>query len=290
MVHDGDPIGEAGDDVDVVLDHQHRLAVLARAPTGSARRAPARPRADARPSARRAGSRPCRPRAASRARACACPRAGASPRATAHARRDRPARAPTARARSPRGRRRAAPDPQRTAAAASTASRTFSSTVRSGKTLEIWNVRPSPAASACAAASSVMSRAVELDPTRVGRFEPREQVEERRLAGPVRADDPEELARGHLEPDIGDDGCAADVEPEVAGPEDRRVTPTDLRGTAWPAAQVARRERLHGHCAPLAVHLPARASTWNIGCSIAWSDCRIRCAPFGPRTASPRAR
>jgi len=50
-----------------------------------------------------------------------------------------------------------------------------------------------------------------------------EEVEERRLPGPVGADDPEQLALGNLEADIDDDFRAADVEPEVARGEHRRV-------------------------------------------------------------------
>ena len=48
-----------------------------------------------------------------------------------------------------------------------------------------------------------------------------DEVEERRLAGPVRADDGKQLTFADLEPDTGDDGCAADVEPEIPGCEDR---------------------------------------------------------------------
>src|SRR5437588_1659109 len=63
--------------------------------------------------------------------------------------------------------------------------------------------------------------AVELD-TPARRFEkPRDEVEERCLAGPVRADDAEQLALADLEPDTGDDCGAADDEPEVPRCEDR---------------------------------------------------------------------
>ena len=36
-------------------------------------------------------------------------------------------------------------------------------------------------------------------------------------------------------------------------------------------------------------HLPftCRVRTWNIGWSMAWSDCRIRCAPFGAANCQP---
>ena len=64
--------------------------------------------------------------------------------------------------------------------------------------------------------------------------QPREQVEERRLARAVRADDAEQLALGNLERDIGDDLCAADVEPEVARGENRRVRhAVRVSGNGW---------------------------------------------------------
>src|SRR5205823_11482845 len=65
--------------------------------------------------------------------------------------------------------------------------------------------------------------AVERDRARRRPVDPGEEVEERRLAGAVRADDPEELSLGNLEADIDDDLRAADVEPEVARGENRRV-------------------------------------------------------------------
>src|SRR5205085_3218202 len=65
--------------------------------------------------------------------------------------------------------------------------------------------------------------AVEHDRARRRPVDAGEEVEQRRLAGAVRADDPEKLAFGNLEADIDDDVRAADVEPEVACGENRRV-------------------------------------------------------------------
>src|SRR3954469_16612381 len=62
---------------------------------------------------------------------------------------------------------------------------------------------------------------VDLDRSRSGPVDPRQEVEQRGLAGAVRTDDAEELALGHLERDIGDDRCAADVKPEVPSREQR---------------------------------------------------------------------
>ena len=63
--------------------------------------------------------------------------------------------------------------------------------------------------------------AVELDAAARRRAQAGDEVEERRLPGPVRADHGEQLTVEDLEPDIGDDRCAADVEPEVPRREDR---------------------------------------------------------------------
>src|SRR5439155_9668113 len=69
---------------------------------------------------------------------------------------------------------------------------------------------------------------VELDGSGRRPVEPRQQVEERGLPGPVGPDDAEELAFRHLEADIGDDRRAADVEPEAPRREDRH--PRHLSG------------------------------------------------------------
>ena len=92
--------------------------------------------------------------------------------------------------------------------------------------------------------------------------EPREQVEERRLPRPVRADDAEQLALGNLERDIGDDLRAADVEPEVASDENRRVRHASFSSGRWSLGEwmdgrldVARRHRLDPLRLPVAVVL-----------------------------------
>ena len=64
--------------------------------------------------------------------------------------------------------------------------------------------------------------AAQPDPPAGRPVEAGQQVEERGLAGPVRADDPQELALERLERDVGDDRRAADVEPEALGGENRR--------------------------------------------------------------------
>ena len=223
MVHDGDPLREAGDDLHVVLDHQHRLALLARARSGSARRARRRPPSRRRPSARRAGSRAGRRRAASRARACACRRARASPAVTRAATAEpdaleRPARALDRLADA----RRAPPDPHRAA------ERRLG---RQPHVLEHGRAagrrsRPGTSARApraCAGTAGVPVMSTPSSSTRAGRRpeQARDEVEQRRLAGPVRADHGEQFALADLEPDIGDDRCAADDEPEVPRCEDR---------------------------------------------------------------------
>ncbi len=128
----------------------------------------------------------------------------------------------------------------------------------------------------------------ELDPPRGRPHQPREQVEERRLAGPVRPDDPEELTGRHLEPDTGDDGCAADVEPEVSSPQDRgvRQRPT---GTAWPPARCFR-PRTSSPARRATCRSPDASApgTW----AAAWHGRTAGSAapPSARRTASPRAR
>jgi ABC-type branched-subunit amino acid transport system ATPase component len=93
-----------------------------------------------------------------------------------------------------------------------------------GGTMKIWRRAASIGAERAERALERVGRDVaarQLDAAHRRSREPREQIEERRLAGSVRADDPDELARADLERDIGDDLGAADVEPEVARCEDR---------------------------------------------------------------------
>ena len=95
----------------------------------------------------------------------------------------------------------------------------------------------------------------------------------------------EELALGDLEADIGDDRRAADVEPEIASRQDGAAI------AARPTKGVTGGWRLPGEKASpapaAAVRSPAASRTWNIGCSMAWSACRIRCTPFGATNCQP---
>ena len=134
----------------------------------------------------------------------------------------RPARAPSRPGRAPRaprppdarsGSRRRAGPPRRAARSPATGS--------SGNTFETWNVRPSPSLRPPVGGRSVTSPPSSRDASGRRPAAPREQVEQRRLAGAVRPDHPEELACGDVERDIGDDGRAADVKPELLCCEDR---------------------------------------------------------------------
>ncbi len=134
--------------------------------------------------------------------------------------------------------------------AASAASRAFSKTVSRGNTLEIWNVRPSPAAARRYGASSVTSRPSSVDRPRGRPVQARQEVEQRRLAGAVRPDDAEKLALGHLERDIGDDRRAADVKPEVPSREKRLgAHPREACANRW------------GRASPEASGCPARSAS-----------------------------
>ena len=153
-------------------------------------------------------------RAASRARACAGRRARAGPRAT---RRVPPRPTRSSASLGPLGPdpARPPPDPHRPAELG-VGRQPHVLPRRSGA-----ERRSRPGTSARARARAPERRRagdvvpVQLDRPRRRPEEAREQVEERRLAGAVRADDADELARADLERDIGDDSGAADVEPEV---------------------------------------------------------------------------
>ncbi len=219
VVHDGDPVGEAGDDLDVVLDHQHRLAAPRRGRSGSARRARGRSRPRRPPSARRAGSPADRPRAPSRARAGACRRARASPppgpdaaasptrssaqsaRSTAslHAERAPPeAQRPA----EPRLARRAARSPARSAAGTRS---------RPGRC-----ARARAASAGTAAAGDVLAVERGSAPA-VGRRRPESRLKSDVFPAPFGPITPTNSPARDLERDIGDDGRAADVEPEAVG-------------------------------------------------------------------------
>ena len=71
----------------------------------------------------------------------------------------------------------------------------FSATVSDGKMRASWNDRPEARAAArWSAPQSVTSTPWSHDAPAVERQEARDEVEDRRLAGAVRADEPEDLA------------------------------------------------------------------------------------------------
>ena len=92
---------------------------------------------------------------------------------------------------------------------ASAPTMTFSVTVRSGKGFSFWNVRATPQAGDAVGAQAGDVVAVEEDAAGVERLEAGDQVEQRGLAGAVRADDAEDLALVHVEGDVGVGGKAA---------------------------------------------------------------------------------
>ena len=102
-------------------------------------------------------------------------------------------------------RRCAAPPAERTSArtgsgsSRSSASSTQSSTVMVGNSAASWNERMRPRLRACLGLRRVTSAPCEVDRARVGLCEPAEQLEQRRLAGTVRPDEPERLAGSQLE-------------------------------------------------------------------------------------------
>ena len=220
MVHDGDPLREAGDDLHVVLDHQHGLAlarlherISATSSGTSSTETPAIGSSSSMTAARR--------RAPWRARACACRRARASRPARTARRRGRRGRAPSAPGRAPRVRATAA---ARSASTRRGAPRRRGARSRAREQREDVRDLERPAEAGRVrryGGGAVTSLPSSSTVPAVGRQQARQQVEERRLAGAVRADHAEQLALADLERDIGDDGCAADVEPEVPRGEDR---------------------------------------------------------------------
>ncbi len=216
VVQDGDPLGEAGHDLHVVLDHQHRPAFVGvhgadqLDELGDVLHRDAGHRLVEQDHARLAREQH-RELELALVAVRELARGDDAPR-----RRARRAPAPSRRAPAPRGRARARRQIRIVPpSAASAARRAFSRTSSSGKTFDTWKVRPIPARVRRNGGRAVMSTPSSSTRPVVGRSRPEMQVEQRRLAGPVRADHGEQLSLADLEPDIGDDRRAADDEPEV---------------------------------------------------------------------------
>ena len=175
---------------------QHRPALLARAPSGSARRAPSTSSADTPAigsSSRITRGSPASSIASSSLRLSPCESAPAGQRDAL--RQPDPRRAPTARSSAGVTRGGAPPEPERPAErrlGGEPDVLPHGQQREDARDLE----RAAEPGAACAgtAARRVTSCAVELDRARRRPDDAREQVEERRLPGPVRADDPDELA------------------------------------------------------------------------------------------------
>ncbi len=194
LVEHVDPIADVHDQRHVVVDQQDAGAVVVAHARARPRRTPAPPpraaRRPARPSARTtAPSRAlARRRAAARRRARATARAGAgaargcSSSSSSSARRARVARA-RRRRRAPRPRRSRARRGRRTSGSAGTCARDRHGRRRCG-------LQP------------VMSRPSSSTVPEVGPVEPGDQVDERRLAGAVRADQADDLVPVQLDRDL----------------------------------------------------------------------------------------
>ncbi len=106
--------------------------------------------------------------------------------------------------------------------------------------------------------------AVELDPPGRRAEQARDEVEECRLSRPVRPDHRQQLAVLHLEADIGDDRCAADVEPEALGCQDgcahARVPLPSLSSRTGERAAPCRRAKPSRGRSERACHSSGRAS------------------------------
>ena len=140
---------------------------------------------------------------------------------------------------------------------------------------EIWNVRPIPAGPVGRRPAGDVAPA-QLD--RPGRRaqRPREQVEQRRLPCPVRADDADELARADLEGRRRRRCCAPPMrQPSPAWRREGGVAhdPRDRRDGATSSPAGRRLAMLRDDSR---MHFARPASfTWNIGWIIAWSAARI---------------
>ena len=159
-------------------------------------------------------------RARARRRAGARRRAPARPRARPRSRRGRAARA---------ARRRCAARVAGDAPTPSADTSTFSRTESDRNGWLCWNVRARPCLPRRLALQRVMSRPSSSTDPAVGRSKPRQQVDERRLAGAVRADQPDDLVAVELERDALHGLDAVERAREVGGPERSSGPPIVLR-------------------------------------------------------------
>ena len=197
-------------------------------------------------------------------------------RATAPAPREPDAaRAPSAaRSTAPRDARpRAARSASSPPSAASAASRTFSSTGSSGNTFETWNVRPSPARRAPERRLGRDVLAVQHDASARRPAQAGDRLKSVVLPAPFGPMTPRNSPARDLEPDIGDDRRAADVEPEIPGCEDRGALTRAMVVSALALHRHDRRRRLVRRRGAEHLRRPDACSsderTRNIGCSIA---------------------
>ncbi len=103
-----------------------------------------------------------------------------------------------------------------------------SRTVKPEKRRESWKERPSPSRARADAVRSVTSTPTELDPPGVGAEETGDDVEERRLAGTVGPDDPDDLPVGGMEGHVVERRVAAEGRATSPGPR-ARGCPLPLR-------------------------------------------------------------
>ena len=116
--------------------------------------------------------------------------------------------------------------------AASAASRTFSRTVRSPNGSRRWNVRARPRRARLNGASFVTSCAVDADTAAERRLETADDVEQRRLAGAVRADETGDHARLGGEVDRVEGEPAAEADADAGDLERAHPASTASSGSA----------------------------------------------------------
>ena len=135
---------------------------------------------------------------------------------------------------------------------------TFSSAVIPWKGRSFWKVRPTPSRQIWSGRSRVASRP-SMWTCRRPAGEASDQVEQRRLAGAVGADDAHQLPRAHREGDraVGHDAAEALCEPETCS---REAHAADSRRAPAPAATVRRRPSCRAR--------PITPAGWNTAISM----------------------